>query len=62
MMNKETITAFAFNTGKAIERLIREHTDDLKGRNEDLEAKLLQWYNETGDKDFAKHFGITNMR
>ena len=62
-MNKdEIISAFAFKTGKEIEKLIKEQTENLEGRNRITEAKILEWYMETKDEKFAKHFGITKMR
>jgi hypothetical protein len=63
-MNKkdEAISAFAFNTGITIEKLIQEQTENLEGRNRITEAKILQWYTKTKDEEFAKHFGIVTMR
>jgi len=58
---KEIISAFAFKTGKKIEELINEHTNELHERNNALEAKILQWYMKTKDKDFGDHMGIVNM-
>ncbi len=54
----ENISAFAFKTGKAIEQLIKEQTDNLAEKNQMLEAKILQWYMKTKDKEFAEHFNI----
>jgi len=62
-MNKdEIISAFAFKIGNKIEKLIKEQTENLEGRNRIIEAKILQWYAKTKDEEFAKHFGITTMR
>lgn len=58
----EIISAFAFKTGKEIENLIKEQTENLEGRNKILEAMILQWYVKTKDEDFAKHFGISVRR
>lgn len=61
-MNKdEIISAFAFKTGKQIEELIKEQTDNLQKRNKMLETKILQWYFKSKDEDFAEHFDITTM-
>ena len=63
MMSKETISAFAFHTGKAIENLINEETNNLRDKNQLLEAKILQWYANRGyDPEFAKFFGIGEAR
>ena len=62
MDKDEIISAFAFKTGKLIEELIKEQTNNLQERNQMLEAKILQWYTKSKDEDFAKHFGITTMR
>ena len=40
---EETISAFAFHTGKEIERIINETTDNLKEENMLLEAKILSF-------------------
>ena len=62
MDKNEIISAFAFKTGNEIEKLIKEQTKNLEGRNRIIEAKILQWYMETKDEKFAKYFGITKMR
>ncbi len=62
MDKDEIISAFAFKTGKAIERLIKEQTENLEGRNKITEARILQWYAKTKDEEFAKYFDITTMR
>jgi hypothetical protein len=62
MDKDEIISAFAFKTGKLIEGLIKEQTDNLQERNQMLEAKILQWYAKSRDEGFAEHFGITTMR
>ncbi len=56
------ISAFAFKTGQEIEKLIKEQTENLEGRNRILEAMIMQWYMKSKDKTFAKHFGISEMR
>jgi len=45
-MKNETISAFAFRTGKMIEELIDKETDRLNNRNMFLEAKILSFRNE----------------
>lgn len=62
MRDDEIISAFAFNTGAKIEQLIKDQMDNLEGRNRITEAKILQWYQKTKDKDFAEHFGIIEQR
>lgn len=62
MGEDKVISAFAFKTGKLIEELIKDKTDNLQERNRILEAKILQWYTKSRDADFAEHFGITEMR
>ncbi len=61
MKKEEIISAFAFNTGKQIEELINEQTNNLQAQNELLQAKILQWYVKSGDQEFAKHFDIINV-
>ena len=58
----EIISAFAYNTGKKIEELIKKQTDNLEETNNMLEAKIFQWYSETRDEKFAIHFGIKEIR
>ena len=58
-MKDETISAFAFKTGREIESLINNQITNLENKNIILEAKILQWYFQTKDKEFAKHIGIT---
>ena len=62
MNTNETISTFAFKTGKEIEKLIKEQTGNLEVKNRTMEGKILQWYMETKDEKFAIHFGITEMR
>lgn len=62
-MSKDTISAFAFRTGKAIEEVINEETNNLRDKNQLLEAKILQWYANKGqDPEFAEFFGIGGTR
>ena len=57
----EVISAFAFNIGRTIEKLIQEQTENLEDKNRITEAKILQWYTKTKDEEFAEHFGIVTM-
>lgn len=58
-MKNEKITAFAFKTGKLIEEIIAEETNNLLEDNRILQAKILQWYSNKGyDPEFAEHFGL----
>jgi hypothetical protein len=72
-MNKEEIiSAFAYFTGKEIERIINETTDNLKETNMYLEAKLLDFlskidkfeignaYKEYVKNAYMSHFNITS--
>ncbi len=62
-MNKdEIISAFAFDTGKKIESLIKEQTNNLEEQNKLLEAKIMQWYMKDRNPEFAEHFGIKECR
>jgi len=61
-MDNDFISAFAFNTGRQIEELIKEQTDNLQERNQMLEAKILDWYAKSRDEKFAEHFGIKEAR
>ena len=62
MDKDEIISAFAFNTGRQIEELIKEQTNNLQERNQMLEAKILDWYAKSKDEKFAEHFGIKEAR
>lgn len=57
-MDNNFISSFAFNTGKQIEKLVKEHTNNLQERNQMLEAKILDWYAKSKDEKFAEHFEI----
>ena len=61
-MDNEIISAFAFKTGRQIEQIIKEQTDNLQEINQMLEAKILQWYMKSKDEEFAEYFGITTAR
>jgi len=62
MDKDEIISAFAFDTGRKIESLIKEQTNNLEERNQMLEAKILDWYGKSKDAKFAEHFGIKEYR
>lgn len=62
MDRDEIISAFAFDTGRKIEILIREQTNNLEEQNKLLEAKIMQWYLKDKNPDFAEHFGIKESR
>lgn len=61
-LQNDGISVFAFKTGKIIESIIHEHTNNLEERNQQTEAKILDWYSKTRDNEFAKHFNITTIR
>jgi len=57
--NKEDIiSAFAYQTGRQIENIIKEQTNDLEKSYKVLKAKVLIWYAEHNNEEFAKYFGI----
>lgn len=61
----DNISAFAYNTGKVIEKLIRQETNDLKGRLLMLEAGILGFYQLLdGDikREYARYFNISEIR
>ena len=58
MENNEIISAFAFRTGIEIEQIIKDTTNNLVDINQDIQAKILQWYMKTKDEEFAKFIGI----
>lgn len=62
-MDDDIISAFAFKTSKAIEKLIKDETNDLVNRTQALEAKILDWYQLSNkSREVAEHFGITHIR
>jgi hypothetical protein len=62
MDKDEIISAFAFKTGKQIEQIIKEQTDTIQERINDLEARILIWYAQTQDEKFAEVMGIKEAR
>lgn len=62
---KGSISNFAFATGIAIERLIKEETNNLEKRNTMLEAKILDFYmklKEPFKSEYANYFGLAVQR
>jgi hypothetical protein len=69
-MDNETISAFAFKTGRLIEDLIIKETNNLKEENELLKAKILEFNNILNNnydpyyyvpdllRDYQQHFNI----
>tara|TARA_R110000868_G_scaffold14414_2_gene66995 strand:- start:14645 stop:14854 length:210 start_codon:yes stop_codon:yes gene_type:complete len=61
-MKNDNISAFAYNTGKAIEELIDKETNNLKDINRNLEASILLYRHKIKHtymvKDFDNHFNI----
>ena len=59
---KEEISAFAFNVGKMVEKLIDERTDNLEYSNKYTEAKILDFYAKLEEgslkEKYKKHFNI----
>ena len=59
----KSISAFAYQVGRSIEKLINERTNDLEKTNQILEAKILGWWTENGrDEKYAEYFGIKATR
>lgn len=62
---KDVISAFAFNTGKLVEKLIAQETNNLQGRLSLLEAHVLGFYQLLdGDikREYARYFNISEIR
>lgn len=59
----EIVSAFAFRTGKQIEQLIKDTTEDLFNANQELESKIVGYWIENGkDEKYAEYFGIKTVR
>ena len=63
----EVISAFAFKVGKELENLVDERTGSLTSRLQNLESKILKYYQEikrSGNtnlqKDYEIHFNIVS--
>lgn len=54
---KDVISAFAFNTGKLIEKLIDERTQNLEDKYKVLEAKVMHYYMTMPDGEAKSQFG-----
>ena len=61
-MDNNFVSAFAFDTGRLIEDLIKEQVNSLEERNQMLEAKILDWYVKTKDEKFAEQFEIKDLQ
>lgn len=53
---KEDISAFAFNTGKMIERFINKTNNNLSEDYKHLQALVLDFRNKIKDKEFLKEY------
>ncbi|HQJ57120.1 MAG TPA: hypothetical protein PLH46_05710 [Caldisericia bacterium] len=53
---KEDISAFAFNTGKMIERFINKTNNNLEEDYKHLQALVLDFRNKIKDKEFLKEY------
>ena len=61
---KSAISAFAYSTGKLIEKLIFEETNNLADKNRLLEAKILHYRMKLPEKSRTQYdsfFGITKQ-
>lgn len=61
-MKDEIISAFAYNTAKEIENLIINRTNEILKENQFLQAKILNWYQQTRDEKFKEYFNITELK
>lgn len=52
----EDISAFAFNTGKMIERFINKTNNNLEEDYKHLQALVLNFRNKIKDEEFVKQF------
>lgn len=56
MDENEDISAFAFNTGKMIERFINKTNNNLEKDYKQLQALVLDFRNKIKDEEFVKQF------
>lgn len=60
----EIISAFAFKTGQAIEKIVNDRTNDLEEHNRRLEALILSYRQSIEDVDelvrFDRHFYVVD--
>ena len=61
-MKDEIISSFAYNTAKEIENIIINRTNGILEENQFLQAKILNWYQQTRDKKFKEYFNITELK
>ena len=61
-MKDEIICAFAYNTAKEIENLIINQTNGILEENQFLQAKIVNWYQQTRDEKFKEYFNITELK
>lgn len=57
-MKDESISAFAFNMGRTIEKEMKSHMNNMEEEYKDLESKILLWYAKTKDNEFMKFFNL----
>lgn len=61
-MKDEIISAFAYNTAKEIENIIIYRTNGILEENQFLQAKILNWYQQTRDEKFKEYFNLTELK
>jgi len=61
-MKDEIISAFAYNTAKEIENIIINRTNVILEENQFLQAKILNWYQQTRDEKFKEYFNLTELK
>lgn len=61
-IEESNITAFAYNIGVMIEKIITERTNSLEEDNRLLEAKILDFSQKTTDINYKDHFGIKAVK
>ena len=61
-MKDEIISAFAYNTAKEIENIIINRTNGILEENQFLQAKILNWYQQTRDEKFKEYFNLTELK
>lgn len=62
-IDDDFISAFSFNTGNLIEKIINEKTNNINEENKFLQAKILGFYHDVEDniikEKYKKYFNIT---
>lgn len=61
-MKDKIISAFAYNTAKEIENIIIYRTNGILEENQFLQAKILNWYQQTRDEKFKEYFNLTELK